>query len=357
MKFKNGDIICADGEQYLVVGCITYQNPADHCNWDEYRLLHTETKAERWLSVDDVYQEYSIWQMQRFAPDKTGYHQSDQGNQVVVSFSGSGLDVDRGESSFFTEYEDQTEELLISEERWSDGMDYSTGHYLDENEIWFVRHDKRYGIKSNLPLIATIACILIVPLFSFLDDLINWLHVPSTIDKYVSDNENYSYVTSVTGNEKQKAKVYSSVITLDATAKDIITGIEGDTEYVQQDDEETEGAIAILTPKEYCVIYTSMEGDVLVQVSNRKYAYTTDDDLYHGSTRARHYYRRFYHSTGYYNDSSRYSSLSSPYSSYDASGDTFSYSSGNTYDSYSSSIRQASIASRQSSGGGLSSGK
>ncbi|MBQ4465424.1 MAG: DUF4178 domain-containing protein [Oscillospiraceae bacterium] len=355
MKFQLGDIICADGDQYQVVGRITYQNYNDHCNWDEYRLKPTGGGADRWLSVDDTYQEYSIWEMTRYPEDKTGYHESDRGTEIVVSYEGSGLDVDRGESASFVEYEDETEELLISEERWSDGAEYAKGYYLDEDEIWLVKHDSGYKVRSNLPVICMIGIFILIPVMSVMSDLLSSIHFRKYIAKYVDKSDRYTYVTSITGNDKQKAKVYSTDYTLDAAAKDIIAGIEGDTEYVQQDDEETDGAIAILTAKEYCVIYTSMEGDVLVQVSNRKYAYTTDDDLYHGTSRAHRYYRRFYYSNGYSSDSVSYRNSSSPYSTFDDSG--ISYSSDNSYSSYSNSIRQSSIASRQSSGGGLSGGK
>lgn len=357
MKFQLGDIICADGEQYRVAGRITYQNMTDHCDWDEYRLLNTDTGEERWLSIDDTYQEYSIWKMERFCPDLSGYHQSDQGMEVVVSYEGGGLDVDRGERANFVEYEDPTEELLISQEQWSDGMEYASGCYLDEDEIWLVRSDPGFKAKQNAKGYLAIVIMILAFLIPSLGGLLEGVdfHITPTVQKYVGKTNHYTYVTSITGNEKQKAKVYSSDLTLDMTAKDIIAGIEGNTEYVQKDDEETEGAIAILTPKEYCLIYQSLEGQVLVQISSRKYAYTTDDDPYHSTQLTRRYYRRFYRSTGYSGDSASYHNYSSPYSSYD--GESFSYSSGNSYESYSSSIRQSSIEARQSSGGGLSSGK
>ena len=142
---------------------------------------------------------------------------------------------------------------------------------------------------------------------------------------------------------------------VETAAKDIIYAVEGETQYVQQDDSEENGAVAILTDKEYCIVYPAEDEGVLVQVSDRKYAYTTDDDLYRGTRSARHYYRRFYHSTGYTSDSYTYRNTSSPYSSY-SDGD-ISYSSDNSYSSYSDSVRQSSISARQSSGGGLSGGK
>ena len=353
MKFALGDILNVDGGEYQVVGGITYTNVKDNCSWDEYRLLDTATKAERWLSVDDTYKEYSIWEMIRF-PDKNGYHESDRGVEVVTSHFGS-VDVDNGERANFAEFEDETEELIISEEYWSDGVEYSKGYYLDEDEFWLIRKDPGYARKQNGPAYIVLAAFILIPLLSFLGNILSDIHITSTIGKYVNKSTSYTYVTSITGNEKQKAKVYSTELTMDAAAKDIIAAIEGSTQYVQQDDEETDGAIAILTNKEYCLIYTSLEGGVLVQVSNRKYAYSTDDEPYHASNLTHRYYRRFYYSNGYASDAESYHSYSSPYSSFNDS--SLSYSSDNTYNTYSGSIRQSSIEARQSSGGGLSSGK
>lgn len=356
MKFSIGDIICAEGTQYRVIGRITYQNEVDRCNWDEYRLEEMESDKKAWLSVDDEYQEYSISRID-YRPSTIGYHEVDRGVEIVVSHEGD-VDVSTGDRARFVEYEDETEELIISEEVWDDEDEWSSGHYLDEEEIWLVRNDKSYAIKKKAPAFVGIAILALSILFPMLGSLLNDIHITTTVQKYLDKSSKYTYVTSVTGNEKQKAKVYKAQTgsTVDSVSKDIILAIEGEAQYVQQDDTETDGAVAILTKKEYCIVYPAIEqGGVLVQVSNRKYAYTTDDDLYDGSQSARRYYRRFYHSTGYTSDSSTYSRYSSPYSSY-SDGD-ISYTGTDTYGSYNSSVRQSSIAARQSSGGGLSGGK
>lgn len=361
MKFRINDVLCVDGGMYRVVGRITYLNSADGCKWDEYRLFAETDKSEHWLSVDDTYKEYSIWKMAR-NPDRTGYHQVDQGTEVVISCAGN-VDVETGDRAFFVEYEDETEEKIISDEIWDDGKETSVGYYLDEDEFWLVDSPGGSSVffgmhgasnkKGSALIFSIVALIFLVPM---LGTLLGNLHFTTTIAKYLDKSDRYTYVTSITGNEKQNAKVYKADnMTIDAVAKDIIVAIEGDTEYVRQDDAETEGTIAILTSKEYCLIYASLEDEVLVQISNRKYAYTTDDDPYHSTARTRHYYRSFYYSSGYSSDSTNYSSYVSPYSSYD--GDSVSFSGVDTYSSYSNSIRQSSIASRQSSSGGLSSGK
>jgi hypothetical protein len=360
LKFQLGDTICADGELYQVVGRITYKNTDDNCQWDEYRLISDKDGTEHWLSVDDVYKEYSIWQMIR-VPDRSGYHWSDHGTEVVVSCAGD-VDVERGDRAEFTEYEDETEEKIISDETWDDGTEHSMGYYLDEHEFWHVRSNPTYrsSSRSGSKLAGSVIAVtvfMLIAVFAFFTVAFSALSGTS-IAKYLKKNDNYTYVTSITGNEKNSADVYKAPTgyTIASTATDIINAIDGNTQYVQQDDAETEGAIAILTQKEYCLIYLSLEDEVLVQISDRAYAYTSDDDPYHSRRLSRRYYRSFYYSTGYGSDSSTYSGkYTSPYSSYD--GDYIEYSSSNTYHTYSNSVRQASIASRQSSGGGLSGGK
>ena len=357
MTFDIGDIISVENRGYRVIGRITYINQNDQCKWDEYRLSDLETNREAWLSVDTVYQEYSISQVVRSQPsDFYRYHEVDRGTEVVVSRRGS-VDVDFGESAGFIEYEDQTEELIISMESWSDGVEWSVGHYIDDNEFTLIRHDKSYRFKMQLPGLISIGLIALVILLAMLGQVLSGIHFTPKIRKYLKKSENYTYVTSVTGNNNRKAQVYlvTGLRSVDSAARDIIYAVEGETQYVQQDDSEENGAVAILTEKEYCIVYPAEDEGILVQVSDRKYAYTTDDDLYRGTRSSRHYYRRFYHSTGYTSDSITFRRSSSPYSSY--SDTDISYSNDNTYSSYSDSVRQSSISARQSSGGGLSGGK
>ena len=358
MIFDIGDVIGVAGKGFRVIGKIRYENTHDHCEWDEYRIRDMETGQEAWLSIDDVYQEYSISYMASSQPpDLMRYHKVDEGIEIVRSYAGS-VDVDLGESASFAEYEDPTEELIISRESWSDGIEWSTGHYLDADEITLVRHDPSYTRAQSIPGLIIVGIMVLIFAACFIGPLLSSIEFQPKISKYLKKSPYYTYETSVTGQDSQKAQVYraNAWTNADGVAMDIITELHGLTEYVQKDDEEENGAIAILTEKEYCVIYPSEDQScLLVQVSNRKYAYKSDNDLYKGSRRASHYYRSFYHSTGYSSDTSTYHNSSSPYSSY--SDADFSYSSDNSFNSYSSSIRQSSINSRVSSGGGLSGGK
>ncbi len=370
MEYSVGDVLQIEGVTYNVAGKIRYQNAVDRCMWDEYRLLAQGGIQEKWLSVDSVYKEYSISEVVR-KPDMSAYHSVDQGVEIVVGAWGK-VDVDYDERASFVEFEDDSEENIISQEAWSDGDEYSVGHYIDENQIIVVqkasgRQSGSMGFQAGssatgigngarslgkiITSFAVIAAIIgmFAPLFGSFSS--------SNIAKYLKKTTaTYTYKTSITGTDKQDADVYVSSLSLDATAKDIIHAIDGNTTDVQQNTEDGDKSIAIMTKKEYCLVYESESSEVLVQISNRKFAYTNDSDPYHSRPGTARYYRRFYHSRGYNDDYTSYNKkYTSPYSSHN--DDPLSYSNSDTYSSYSSTVRQASARARSSSGGGTSSGK
>ena len=356
MNIQVGTKLRLDGLEGKVIGLIEYENRMDHGNrWTEYRV--STKKGERWLSVDEVYKEYSVSWAANDVRGNIGpeWHKVDEGTQVVVSAVGD-VDVERGDFARFVEFEDSTEELTLSVEIWDDGTEYSKGEYLDLEEIEIIGYEKP---KSGAPgcgfaLIAYAFIFILVGIISTVGAALN----KKTIAKFVSKSSLYEYVTSITGNEKQKADVYEYFITTttDTVAKSIIDGIEGDTESVTQKDEVEDSEIAIVTDKEYCLIYHPEDNaeKVYVQVSKRKYNYTSDNAPYKSSDSDTTWYRSHYYSSSYSADSSTYHSPSA-YTSY--SGDTV-HNIGNGYfDSYSSSVRQSSINSRNSSSGGVSIGK
>lgn len=180
-----------------------------------------------------------------------------------------------------------------------------------------------------------------------------------SVGKYLKNSSYYEYETSITGQENQKADVYEyyTSSSTDQVAMDIIDGIDGETESVTQKDDLSDEEIAIVTKKEYCLIYHPEDDSnkVLIQVSSRKYNYTSDNSPYRCSHANTIWYRNHYYSSSYTSDSSSYKNTPSAYTMYD--GSTI-HNIGNGYfDSYSNSIRQASINSRNSSSGGISSGK
>lgn len=374
MAYNLGTRLRVDGDNYVIIGRIKYCNLNDmNATWTEYALRSENGGEDRWLSYDELYQEYSISRIAGYEVPTDDYHIVDQGRQRAIEVLGS-VDVDCGEEAAFREYEDSTEEKIISVEKWSDGEEYSTGYYLDIDEIEMLSGaasnmggntsysyetytpDKKPNKKKSSNLFLSIFIIFfassyLLPLFS------NFLPSESdtTISEYLSDSANYTYTTSITGENNQKADVYSTTLPLDSAVRSVISGIDGKTEDVTQNTEDGDTSVAILTGSEYCIVYTSDDAKTMLQVSDREYAYSSDKDLYRGNMASNRYYRRYYYSRGYSKDSSRYSSYSSPYSSY--SDSTIVSTGTSTYNSYASSVRQSSTRSRRASGGGLSSGK
>ncbi len=368
MEYSVGDTLRVDGDIYDVIGKIQYKNQKDGCYWFEYLLDAREFNTQRWLSIDDVYREYTL-SKPAFNVSTFGYHKVDEGVEEVIAVWGE-VDVEVGDTATFIEYEDVTEEKIISLETWDDGEEQSTGYYLDAHEInryngtstTGAREDysssssgARGNNKAWLPFVILFGFMGISIFGNVMSSIFAGMGSATAIADYLKSSGIYTYVTSITGKEEQKADVYSSYSTVEETAKNIITGIEGDTENVQQNTEDGDNSIAILTKKEYCLVYNSEDNQVLVQVSPRKFAYVSDATPYRSRQHTHRYYRRYYYSRGYTSDAGSFKKSTSSYGSYDDTPIDVNYS--DSYNSYSDSIRQASINSRTSSGGGLSSGK
>ena len=357
MSYEVGTILNIKGIQGTVIGYITYANPKDgYKEWTEYRL--STSKGECWLSCDDVYKEYSVsWPANnvngRIGPE---WHKVDEGIQVVKASAGD-VDVDYGERAEFVEYEDAAEDNTLSVEMWSDGVEYSKGYYVEKNDIFVMGYKKPK--KSSNCMSSIIMLMVFFAVVSFFIVIVNMSKPNKSISKYVKNSSLYTYETSITGQEKQKADVYEfyTSVKTDYVAQDIINGIEGYTQSVTQKDDQDDAEIAIVTDKEYCLVYHAEDDadHVYVQVSSRKYNYTSNNAPYRCSDSDLRWYRSHYYSSSYNSDSVTYKNTPSAYKMYD--GDTI-HNIGNGYfDSYSSSIRQQSINRRNSSSGGISSGK
>ena len=362
-EIKVGTTLEIDGLSCQVIGFIVYRNPNDgNKKWTEYRLK--TPRGERWFSADDIYREYSISWPSRINSNRIGpeWHKVDEGTQIVVRYEGD-VDVDPGERAEFAEFEDSTEEKTLSLEIWSDGSEVSEGYYLDPQDIKVTGYKK---VKPKGAATATVmTCIwVMLALVSIFGDVISGLPSNKKIEEYLSKSIDYQYITSITGNEKQKANVYGYTgigFTTEDVAKNIIDGVEGNTQMITESSDDS--SITIQTKKEYCLVYVPEEGDingdgvddVLVQVSNRKYNYTSDNTPYHASHVTSSWYRSSYYSGAFLQDSSKWSHTPSAYEMYD--GPTV-HDLGNGYlDTYSGSVRQASIDARKSDSGGISSGK
>lgn len=372
MRFANGNVLKIDGDFYKVIGAIEFMNVSDNCKWVEYKVSSYVNGAIKWLSCDDVYHEYSISEVS-YDASISGYHEVDKGEAIVVSSWGQ-VDVDKGERVRFTEYEDITEEKIMSIENWYGDLEKSTGYYLDDYEIELfdsssdsMNFNSDFGgmgtpyyysggykrKKTNAKLFPIISSIVVL-LFLGMGEL-SGSSKEVKISEFLSESASFNYETSITGTGGEKADVYSTTYTIDKATKLIIDAIQGDVESVQQNTEDDDNSVAILTDSEYCIIYNSEDNKTLVQISTRKYTYTSDQNLYRSRYGSNRYYRRYYYSRGYTSDRTSYSSNESPYSEF--SDTTVSSNYTDTYNTYSSSVRQSSTSSRWSSGGGTSSGK
>ncbi len=378
LKFRKGDRIKIEGELYQILGGIELVNRSDGARWTEYYVQNLQNGKLRWLSVDEIYDEYAIYtscDSKGFSEeelDAQGWKNADSGVEEVLGWFGN-VDAEQGEKASYTEYEDSTGEYLMSVEHWDGETEYAKGYYLDKDEIEIAsdlqqvenrqfrvdynncqpRHpqtmQKRKGRNNKiiaLVVIAIMACGI-------------WAMTKSASKKeirnYLEDSSFYFYETSITSdlNEEEKADVYSTSRSIEMAAKDIINAIDGETEDVQENTEDK--SVAILTEHEYCLVYESEEGKTMVQASSRAFAYQSTSNPYHAtSTTARHY-RSFYYFRGFSRDASRYDNRASGYQNYSGTAPDYNYS--DTYRNYSNTVRQGSTGTRTSSGGGIGFGK
>lgn len=370
LQLRKDQHLTIEGTEYRVTGGMEFHNRSDGSRWTEYCLQEIQTNKVKWLSVDNIYGEYAIYTQYSYSSEfeemnlfRNSYRQADSGSASVTSCFGR-VDAEQGDTVQYTEYEDGTEELIIAVEKWEDETEYSKGYYLDLEEIELL--DSRPSAKEgrimepgaaaagfinpkNLIIGAVVLAVLGILIYTFARS------DKKVIQKYVESSTQYAYQTSITSdlNSKEKADVYTSALSVDETVKDIIQGINGETEDVQQSEEDD--SVAILTKSEYCLVYTSTDQITTVQVSSRAYVYQSTNTPYHATSRTHSYYRTFYYTRGFLNDRSRYASSVSGYEGY--SGDTVQSNPNDPYKSYSDSVRQSSVNSRKSSGGGISSGK
>lgn len=372
LYFNVGDTIKADGSDYIVEGLIVFINEADNLKWTEYKIRQLSSRKVKWLSIDNDYEEYAIYTQagskKGFSESEIlskGFKEADFGKANVISFAGN-VDVENGDWVRYREFEDISEENIISIEEWEDETEYSTGYYLDENEITKVassNNNASYGNKNNFNNKESngvfkrfLAFMLILMLFPVVGFLVPKIFInKDKIADYLSSSGLFTYTTSITSdlNNNEKADVYSTALSVEEAAKSVIDCVEGDVEDIQENAED--GTVGIMTKYEYCLVYTDTENQTLAQISQRSYVYSSTNNPYRSTNTTARYFRRHYYTIGYSSDSSRYKKYTSGYDNYDDGYiDT---DSNNKYKTYSNSVRQSSVNSRTSSGGGTSSGK
>lgn len=365
LNFSLNNQIKVNNEEFLVIGGITFHNRDDDYDWQEFKLRSLKNKKIKWLSVDLTYDEYAIYTESIGKLNLKGYKKADYGQARVVSFFGD-VDVDRNEIVDFEEYEDFSEEKIISIEKWNEETEYSKGYYVDKEDIQLISalsRNNRKVSQSAIPYqtsnktknifssiaITSIALIIIGIFIGLFGSNKN------KMSDFIKKDSNFTYLTSITSdlNSKEKANVYSTNLTVEDAAKKIIDGIDGKLEDVQENTDDN--TVAILTKYEYCLVYTDTNNETLVQINSRLYTYSSTHSPYRSNLTTSNYYRRYYYSRGFFNDKSKYSKYTNGFNDSDYNYIDPNYN--DKYKTYSSSIRQSSVGSRTSSGGGTSSGK
>lgn len=373
MCFGVGDRIRINGRSYLVDGYINFLNIADDCNWTEYKLIEESNHVVKWLSVDITYREYALYTQESSQVERHikqyGYKEVDRGTAKVMDFKGN-VDVAYADKVSFTEYEDTTEEKIIGIETWEDEVEYSTGYYLDEDEIErgpiaYSNTSNNYSNnsydRSNVPNFSFdrkigifVAVFIGIGLLIFIAGTFGNSYKKVNLSRAIQKDSRFTYVTSMTADidNNQKADIYQVDMTVEDAAK-VVLLLAG--ESVENVDESAEdGSVAIITNSHYCLVYTSEENTTLVQVSTRKYVYTSRNSPYHSHLHTGSFYRSYYYTTGYSDDYKHYKGVTA---FDDYTDGTVSTNTNNRYKQYSDTIKQESVAARQSSGGGTNSGK
>ena len=114
-QFQRNQLLKVDDSYYVVSGGIEFYNSSDGSFWQEYRLKQRNSNVIRWLSVDEVYHEYAIYEQQNYSDkyDETkirmsGYKLVDEGSAYVKNHFGE-VDVSNNDTVYYKEFEDYSE--------------------------------------------------------------------------------------------------------------------------------------------------------------------------------------------------------------------------------------------------------
>lgn len=372
LRFDIGNKIKIAGAAFSVDGYIVFEDNYG-ASWIEYKLKSKNTFQVKWLSIDRINNEYAVYIQQSYSSDfieenisAKGYKTVEDSSAKVVDYSGN-VDVDLGEVVFYKEYEDNTEELLLSVEQWNGELEYSKGYYIDKEDIENLsfhfddnlnisqsnNREGSYASNINKKKIGIVIGIILFIIATAL--IIKSCSSNNTLSKFIKSNSNFQYVTSVTSDldTSKKADVYSTNKTVEEATKLIISGVKGKIGDVQENKDDS--TVVVTLSDELALIYVSENKQTLVQVSTRKYVYSSRTTPYRGTSITNMFFRNYYYRSFYNTDRNRYGNAPNGYSDY--TNGTFTPNNNNKYRNYSDSIRQESAKSRSSSGGGISSGK
>jgi hypothetical protein len=361
-----GQRLKLESKTYTIDSYIVYEDE-ESSKFIEYELKNNNSKKEiLWLCVGINYDEVSLFKKAKYSDGESsllnkGYELIEDLDAKVINYEA--CDLDLYERVHFKEFEHKESKNIFSIETWEDETSYSESVpiKMEDIEILDEEEPKVYNSSSNsnnkkTPYLKYIL-LLSIPII-ILIVAIN-ISNKNSIEDYLNDDPSYIYDTSITSDadSKLKADVYYTDMSMDTTVEFIVNALPNKIEDVQSSQDEY--SVAILTKYEYALVYIGMDNKTYIQVSPREYIYSSHNDLYNAHYNASNiFYRDFYYSFGYKEDSNRYKNRVSPYAGY--RGNTLSKNSSDKYrqlKSSGSSIKRGSVFSRSSSGGGLSSGK
>ena len=258
MKFEIGHDLSIQGNRYLVLGSITYEDRLQGDRWEEYRLRNHQNKTESWLSYDEGNAEYEMSFMVKTSSPPEGFSLVDSGTQVVRSRAGN-VDVDMGETAQYETWEDAEGAHTYSVERWSDEVEYSRGMYISRGDI----QDLGPSPDAQKPKKSGRGCIvaLIVGVALFVAGLVLIVELGITasqtdVGAALAGDSQYTLVNKESFDsqgEDDTVVVYATSMSVDEASKDVIGKVDGEVESVKEDEDNS--TVAILTANEYVLVY------------------------------------------------------------------------------------------------------
>lgn len=351
---------------YKIDSYIVYEDE-ENSRFIEYELkAETNKKDILWICVGINYEETLFFKEAKYADGEKSL--INKGYELIEdlearTINSCNADNDPYEKVHFKEFRNKDTKQIFSIETWEDEICYSESMDMNVEDIDILidtstqnKTSESSDKKTSIPYLKYIL-LLLIPIGLLFGS--SYLNKKKFIETYLKEDSSYEYFTSITSDvdSKLKADVYKTELSMETATEFIVGAASQLIQDVQSSEDEY--SIGILTKYEYAIVYIGMDDKTYIQISPREYIYVGGDDLYHAYYPSSNmYYRDFYYSFGYEKDKSKYKKRVSPYVAY--AGNTVAKNSSDKYrvlKSSGPSIKQSSVYSRSSSGGGLSSGK
>lgn len=318
MFFRTNSKLKIDNDNYRVIGATTFSNMNAKEKWAEYILENIDDNKVCWLEVNEDYKEYILFQNREF------FREIDPNelfsNNFIVYSSGTAEVVvntglsnrSNGDEIKYRRFQNEFIGKVIEYKGWNDEEEYSIGEFINENRIsaptnsvktdfdGLKDEDGMYDNIYELNVVEnsdeerfrktsySIFAICLVLILIFLGIKFIGVMRGETLDNVVRFDESFTYKTSLSDGDNL-ANVYRSSETLEKT-KNIILN-KASVNYKTKDIET--GTMVLMNDKEFGIIYTGTLGELLIQVSSRKY--DINAGIYDSSKEVSNYYETIYY--------------------------------------------------------------